>query len=98
MSNGLAFDRHRLLAFCLLLQRIVNWRESRAINVTASAAFDIEFSIGVHDLASADCMRGTALNGHSFENVVVNVLVMGLRRDCLCCFRVPDDNVGIGAR
>ena len=42
-------------------------------------------------------MAGHAAHGLAFEDVEVDLLVMGLGRDGPCALRVPQDQVGIGA-
>src|SRR5215475_2623120 len=79
----------------LALDGVEERREGWPRNVAAGAAPGVELAVGPHDVALRDGVRGHALHRETLEDVVVDLLVMGLGRDGAPGIGVPHQDVGV---
>ena len=90
-----ALDCNRPAVLGAFAQQVEHRRVGRALDITAGTAFGAQVAIDPDQLAGADGVAGHATHGLAFEDVEVNLLVMGLGRDSACALRVPQDQVGV---
>src|SRR6185436_4207572 len=70
--------------------------KSRAVDVAACPADSIELAVGPGDLSLCDSVAGNTFHLHAFEDIEVDLLMVGLGRNRARAFRVPHDDIGVG--
>lgn len=88
-------NRRRLIEPVCKLQRFeIGW-EGRAINVAPSTAHGAEFALGINQLARRNRVARDARYFQPFEDIEVDLLMVGFGADRFGARGVPHDDIGV---
>ncbi len=70
---------------------------SSSIHVPAGALDGVQLAVVPGDATSGDGGHGDAVNGHAFEDVEIDRVVVSGRTNGALCAAVPHDNISIAS-